>query len=405
MNLQNNSTYFYLYAQGQTLGPMSHEAIIDELESERLGQDAYLWNNQLESWQSIKDCPDFKNWTHYLPKTTLIENIQSEAENSKTIHSDSPYYLKSHDFIENFENTSLRLPEKLLDTVHAQTLFKYKIPLLIGALGIVILSITANFYLNPTLPELNPSLRQTNLSEEQIRELAQQIYYKKLTAPRILKSIESSTTDTLLIVTPYPNGSRLKIKLSGKRGSLVGALHEELQLRASTYQFVAQTPMLRTNANLPLPDGTYVAQIECLNCVNSAPYTTTLRLGTLSEPIYQNNLLEFHKIIKSQAESEIVELKEILNLLNEIGPGVTSKKMKRFATQLEDIFKSLDEKTIKNYYVYYPIYLKIKSLYNQKESKTFQQWSLDVQYIETLRSTHEKDLKVNGLDFNKIEAI
>lgn len=401
----NDNNYYYLHAQGQTLGPLSQSAIIDELESERLGQDAYLWNAQQESWQSLKDCPDFKNWTVYLPNKTLIENIQVGVENEMGFSDGENYFLSNHHFLDSSQYPPRNEPAPLAEAVPAEPLYKRKAVLVSAAVVTASLLAVVAIALTPEKQKLSPLLQQSTLSARQIQDLEEQIHDNKLTTPRVLQGTDINSAGSLFIVTPYPNGSRLKIALTGKRGTLVGALNQEIETRATTYQFVAQTAPLKTAAGLPLPEGSYTAHIHCLNCAERSPSVTSVRIGTLTNQQYSQSLNEFHKIVRAQAESELVELKEILHLLTEIGPGSTPKRMKRFAAQLEEIFSSLDPASIKNLYVYYPIYLKIKMLYSQKHTMTVQPWKLEISQIENLRAAHEKDLKGAGLNFDKIDKM
>lgn len=426
MSLQESQ--YLLYFQGQYRGPYNESVLIDEINGRRIGQDLSVWNEVIGDWVPIGSAPEFESYESLLTEhTCLSEDIdqrqglivpsmslasldfKGEEEDSFEIRrrqksdssSDSSLDLK----ISN-ENTQGQIENPFEDgSVFSLINFigNRKIILSITALAIMALVIVSSIISHyKTRLEIEPLLNRLDVSYGEITQARDFILEGGKKTPLVFpEKVAKGQAPVFRVFVDFPDHSQVLMTLKGVRKTLVGSIFEEVQTDFIVKDKMAGTlPLLKKDGH-PVGQGFYRVTLSCLNCKGeqAAPVTLEPLLGIgIGDPqSYQSDLKSFHSLLKTQAESELIEIGEILKLMAEI---IQSKRKisseEKIYQQLESILLSIDNSVANSSYIFGSTYLELKQLMMRINQRQWQKSQGQLNRLQSQLRTLKSSVKTNA---------
>lgn len=383
----SRDTKYYIYTQEDQFGPFSQELIIEELQSENIGADASIWREGMADWQNIREVQEFKDYVHFLPESTQlkvifkkdiwngdegeyqddVEELQIIPEAASSQSVEGSLQILGNSTKEVFPEPS---PEKQGENQEPPQ----KSSALWWGLGlsfIPIVALAAGVYLFVAERNYKETLENLDatFSESQAFKNILSGKESQWNAIAIHKELGEQKEPTLLMAVPFPDQTRIAVTLVGESETLVGALHYQQRLELVVQNRMARTLPLRQPSGSYLPPGTYTATLSCLTChqnkYKNLQFKQKIVVGVTNQEAYKEELRIFHTLIRKQAESELVEVEEIMSLLEEglHAPQATDPEMVSIQQQLQQILFSINEDIARTSYFYGDMYLKLKSIY------------------------------------------
>ncbi len=399
---------YLLHINGQFRGPYCESLLVEEIKAGRVGKDLSIWNQNVNQWLPIGESFSFQGFNPYfIEHTQLPEDLdqrQSDWQAKQSLSANVNFVedLESDDFYEQLQKNryKLKLPEKVeLAPVPVQEapaveteVTKKTIPAYTyGVLGSTLLAVLGMVFLFnfwQSRSEIEPLLNRLDAPYRDVVEARDFLLQGGGRAPLVFREkVGQSGVTQLRVFANFPDHSRVYLSLVGMRETLIGALHEEAYADLNIKDKTGGTPPILNKEGEPLSPGFYKATLHCLNCTgknaNPISVSQSIAIGIKDPGTYGSELKNFHRLLKSQAESELIEIAEILKIMGEF---VASKKIvgqqDKIQKQLESILYSIDESVAQSAYVFSSTYLNLKSTMQLIRQK---KWSAASQKINQLQ--------------------
>lgn len=396
---------YYMYVNDEQFGPFSHQTIIDELQYERLGKDVFVWAEGMKDWTPLQKVESFAAYSKYLPEVSKISNeLRNYSWENTQKELDEEFEQKRMDQFESFSvnrpseaPTSSVMSEVESLAKNLQVPVKRRISFKFIALGLTCAAVLAagtmgvmywqqqQFY-----GEILSHLEGTTLELARMRDTLNG--KKTAWAPvSILKERGNTKEPSLFVAGNLPDGTRLSIILEGVPGTLVGALQQSTRVETVLKDRMAYTTALKRENGSALAPGLYSVRVECLTCTEAhtrrMEIRNTIAIGMSDKKIYDRDLNDFHKIVRKQAESELMEVEEILRLVDErllmtsFKKGVSQEAIQQ---QLQETLYAINDDVAHTSYIYGAFYLQLKSIYHLMEQKDLSRAQTELESLRGL---------------------
>lgn len=376
---------YYIYVNDEQLGPFSDQMILEELQHERLGQDVFLWKSGMPGWQKVEEIESFAAFAQYLPETSKItQNLRLNT------WSNDLSFLPSVEAREDFTNYPLgrtTYGEQSADLENAPasspvatvmpepTRFSPKtLKWAAGALALSALFVAGIFYYQDqtkyrsVLAGLDGAPHEIDKMENALR--GNIVMGSPVLA---LREIGDVREPSLFIGGRIPDGSRLQVTVTGIGNSLLGALNQTAKFEVVMQEGMARIPTLKKSNDYPLAPGFYTVSVDCTTCppgkFRQLKAASKIAVGIADQAAYVRDLEAFHKLLHKQAESELAEVSEIINLLDE---RANSPKLAQSGpqTQLREVLMSINQDAARSSYVYGALYIQLQRTLHLIDQKT-----------------------------------
>ncbi len=416
--MSSQEPQYLLYCRDQYRGPFAESILVEEINNKRIGKDLTVWNESLNQWVAIGDSPIFSCYQSlFVEQTNLSEDIEDRNNsylfkneyNGPSILSEEP---DEDDFYDRMMRRNSRFKELQEVTVsssgdsQAMTISEpsgdsqpqtTKSPIFwlrTGVIGLLVIGIgLAVFNSYTQRAELQPLLNRLDASYLEITQAQEFILQGGKQEPLVfLEKTSPQAPPQMRVFVDFPDHSRVLMSLKGIRKTLVGALAAEAYVDFNVKDLNGGTPPILNQEGEPLTPGYYQVQLTCLNCTgdNAVPklLKQPIALGVENQASYLSELKSFHALLRSQADSELIEIKEILSILHEfVNSQNLSSQQKKIQSQLKNILFAIDPSVARSSYVFGNTYLHLKKILQAIDS---QQWSRAQQDLKVVGKTLER---------------
>lgn len=367
---------YFIYANQTQVGPFTKNQLVDEIEKQNVGEDAFVWAEGMSDWTKLKRFSELNDYVQYLPQKTSIHNLQMQsdvyANLTEKILANRPFRLKN--FAEAINKNATAAKENVAQYANLETIKNLPMVLSRKALAIIAgaglaVVLSAVGYVQYNKPTVWDQIEATSNQVSEMKSTISQSSADK--AFFTIAPLKSAGSDPrFAIATNLPDKTVLKLEFHGIRSTLLGALGAKIETQVSVEEGLALTAPLRRGDGIFLPVGLYKVKITCASCGEgeqttwlSAPVT----IGTF-DASYTAELAKFHSLIPKQVESEFVELSESAKFLYEVifdrtrKRPLSAQKTQMFA-QLGEILNEHAEADFNDHYVLAPLYKELRSIH------------------------------------------
>jgi hypothetical protein len=404
MNTEHDKHY-YLLIEAFPYGPFNKTTVENHIVSGSLGRDVHVWSSHQDKWVPIIDCIDFLDHQGFIGDQSRPECIsthpvdESDRENPLVqTNLQRPINFDLYDddllFLHNYNDKSDRHFEAVGETKNSRVLSNEAVysfsesplhldlpvsenssgysvvarkKIIFSVLLVLIISFAAIVYFRN-----RPSIDYLLLDQLQIDSLARKriidFYHGQLSEPALVYPVTDSSGQTALqLFMNSPDNARIIVQLKSVRGSVIDTLYTEITTDLYLVNKTGRTLYLLTKSGDPIPQGYYTVSLSCVGCGNQDTHTVTLdnpmALGINNLAQYHLELKSFKSILKSQAQSEVLEIYEITKLIEDIIDDKISRPQKQsFLQQLESLFTDLTPRVALESYIFNETYTDIKKL-------------------------------------------
>lgn len=378
---------YFIYAQDVQVGPLLRTQLVDEIEKQNLGQDAFVWAEGMRDWVRLSQYQELERYVEYLPETTNLFGLQRQSELFKSAHRltamieedeagpQPASVLQTGSQEVSTAATAVVLPQEIqkLQAIIARvqnwkTVFKNKYVLSIGA-G-VLLGLSFAIY-QGTRPSLWEHLQAT---PEQIKDM--RWAQSQTGAENAIFTLAPMKGDPreprFALATNLPEGTRLQVSFVGIRSTLVGAMGAHLSTEVEVQNGFAVTRVLRRADGAFMPVGAYKVKVDCVSCAQKENQQTVW----MERPVfigeatgdYKSQLAQFHQLMTEQAQSELQELNEIYQFLYQvIGDRLRKKPLSSqqrvMFQQLGEVLKPQPDEGLAEHFVLHFLYRDLIGIY------------------------------------------
>lgn len=364
--MHNKDSKYFIYAGHQQFGPISFVSLIDEIQNENIGRDAFVWREGLQEWTPTHEIEEIHPYAGFLVQTTRTENFYSWRETLKP-------ELDGLNFVEPKEEKKDASPPNEVaspEPVSARSIidpsFKSHTPrmtllaVLVCCLFVGVVSSIYLFYGTDTDP-FWASLETTPEEIKVLRGVLQQPSSARLQFAAVPFKGDV-LAPALFLVSNRKGPERIRIYLEGIRDSLVGALSASMVYETEMRSGRAETPPLRQITGQFLPKGRYWIRVSCLSCQGESAREVVLAKPLLigSGASYEQELSSYHVLLREQAASELMELNEMISVFEDQRPGRSRRTDTDMMLQIGRILNGVNAEEAAKQYLYYPQYLHLK---------------------------------------------
>lgn len=329
---------WYVFTKDRYDGPFSAKELQSKLNEGEIHPDMHAWSYGMQDWEIMRNITDFSDFASIPPLRLDLE----ESEDQEELELASPQ-LDPMDLLLGLgtepetpaqdENAPLEEPFELPKPFSRTHSIAYEPPppkrnvklltelkeyrekyskqaIILAGAGVVLYSL-GSFIFGSHLPALN------NLSKQDEREI------RAAVAERLKDGATAAiglvATDPLApefyVGTNLPNGTKLDLQVDGLSDTLLDTVHVSVHAKMTVKGGLAKSPHFQQENGTPFPRGEY--QVSVLSPEGKSLGNKVYFLGGARDPSYDQSLKKFHEKLRAQAHTEIAELKQFVDTLEE----------------------------------------------------------------------------------------